>query len=285
MITPAFLYRLDRFAATQERQVDSMLQGEQSSDRQGEGLTFADYRRYAPGDDTRRLDWKLYARTEEFYVKQYEEDRDLTVHVLLDGSGSMDYGDGDAHKFEYAARLGLGFAYLAARRHSEFRFSVLGDGVERLDRGRSNRGEVLALLDACNAHEPAGDLDLERALTAYEPTIGSRSLVLVASDFLTDPDAVESGLAALARNDLVCGHVVAPEERAVPAEGDTIFEGLETEIDLRTYFGARLAERYRERLDGHLETVGERARRLGAHYEQVDTDRDFFDSFLDLWAV
>ncbi|MFB6172761.1 MAG: DUF58 domain-containing protein [Haloarculaceae archaeon] len=284
MITPAFLDELDRVAASQRRQVDSRFQGEHESDRRGEGLTFADYRRYSPGDDTRLIDWRLYARTEELYVKQFEEERDLTVHVLVDGSGSMDFGDeGGTHKFEYAAKLGLGFAYLAARDHNDFRLALLGEGLERLDRGRSNRGEVLALVDALNDHEPTGTVDFRRALADYEGTIGSRSLVLVASDFLAAPDDVGAGLDALAGNHLALAHVLAPGEREVPAAGDTVFEGLEAESSLRTYFGARLADRYRDRLDAHVDAVAERARDVGARHDLVDTGTDFFDAFLDVW--
>ncbi|MFB6080685.1 MAG: DUF58 domain-containing protein, partial [Haloferacaceae archaeon] len=91
-IQPDFLDELDRFDTSMDRPTTEVRRGEQRSPSVGEGLTFSDYRRYAPGDDTRLIDWHLYARTEEYFVKQFEEERNLTVHVLLDASASMDYG-------------------------------------------------------------------------------------------------------------------------------------------------------------------------------------------------
>jgi uncharacterized protein (DUF58 family) len=249
----------------------------------GEGLTFSDYRRYSPGDEPGRVDWKLYARTEELYVKEFEEERQATVHVLLDRSRSMDYGAGPANKFEFGAKLGLGFAYLTAREHDEFRFSVVGDGVERLDGGRSSRGEVLALADRCNDLDPAGEAAFADALRAYAGTIRSKSLVVVVGDFLVDRDALEAGLGALADNDVVCAHLLAPGERDPPATGDTVFEAVESDRSLRTYFGRRLAGRYRERLADHVEAVAATCQRVGARHERVDTGGDFFETFGSLW--
>jgi uncharacterized protein (DUF58 family) len=283
MIDPAFLDELRRFDAALERQTTSMRRGEQESPDVGEGLTFSDYRRYVPGDDIRAVDWRLYARTEEYYVKQYEAERNLTVHVLIDGSGSMDFGEGDAHKFEFGAKLGLGFAYLTAEENNDFRVSVFGDGVERLDGGRSNRGELLRVIELLNERELGGETSFQSALATYAGTIRSRSLVVVVSDFLADPDEIEEGVAALAENDVVMGHVVAPEEADPGAAGDTIVRDPESGGTLRTYFGGRLVQSYRERLATHVGEVAERADRLRATHTRVDTGADFFDAFGDLW--
>jgi uncharacterized protein (DUF58 family) len=279
MIDPSFLDELERFASASappaERRGD-----ERSADR-GEGLTFADYRRYAPGDDTRLVDWKLYARTEELYVKQFEVERSRTLHVLLDATGSM--GHGEPRKFDRAAKLGLGFAYLLARDHDAFQVSLVGDGIERLDRDRSDRGAVLSLVDRCNDVTPAGEGDLAGALAAYADRIGSRAVVLVCSDCLVDADALEGGLAALADTDLRVASVLTPEERDLPVHGDARVSEPETGARLRTHLGARTRTRYRDRLAAHRADVAGRAERLGARYVEADTDRDFFDAFAELW--
>ncbi|WP_435102941.1 DUF58 domain-containing protein [Halarchaeum sp. P4] len=266
-----------------EHRTDSSLQGDQHSRATGDGLVYSDHREYVPGDDTRRIDWRLYARTGDLYVTQYEEERNLTVHVLIDASASMDYGDGDAHKFDYGAKLGLGFAYLFGQEHNDFRVSVFGDDVSRLDTGPSNRGEVLALVDRCNDIDPDGETDFADALAAYAGRIDSRSLVLVVSDFLADPDAVEDGLAALADNRLVLAHLLAPDERDPGVIGDAVFRDPETTETRRTYFGGRHAAAYRERLDGHVATVADVGTDLRATHARVDTGRQFFDAFADLW--
>jgi len=285
-IDPGFLDEIERYARSQKRNVASQFQGEQRSAERGEGLTFADYRRYSPGDDTRRIDWKLFARTDEFYVKEYEAERNLTVHVLLDSSASMGFAgeEGLPTKFEFAAKLGLGFAYLIAREHNDFRFVRFDETYERLDRGRSSRGEVLELIETLNGLDPSGDADFEAALESYAGTIGSRSLVLVASDFLEPPDGIERGLEALARNKLVLARVVDPVERDLPVSGDAVVEGLEEERTLRTHIGTRRRENYRERLEAHIDDIAARARTLRARHELVDTDAGFFDAFGQVWV-
>lgn len=285
-IDPGFLDRLDRFAGSLERQVDALARGEQRSHRAGEGLTFRDHRQYVPGDDVRLLDWNLLARSDELYIKQFESERELTVHVLVDASASMDFGEGTAHKYEYAAKLGLGFAYLAAEDNNEFRFTVFGAGraAERLDGSASTRGEILRVLELLNERSPAGEADIQAVLETYAGTIGTRSLVVVASDFLAEPADIGAGVAALDRNDVTLAHVVAPQERDLPTRGDTIFEALEAEASLRAYFGGRLERTYRQRLEDHIADVAERTSGPRTEHVLVDTGADFFESFAEVWV-
>ena len=282
MIAADFLDELDRFDAAVERRAHSARRGEEESPAVGEGLTFSDYRRYTPGDDPGLVDWKLYGRTEELYIKQFEEERQATVHVLVDASASMGYGEGTT-KFEYGAKLGLGFAYLTAREGNEFRFSLFGEDLQRLDAGRSSRGEVLGLVDRCNEQTPDSEAAFAQTLSAYADRIHSTALVLVVSDFLTDPAAIDAGVAALADHDVVLAHLVAPGERDPPAGGDTIFQSLESATSLRTYFGQRQRRRYADRLQAHLDDVAAVGHRLGATHELVGTDDPFFESFGAIW--
>jgi len=284
-IEPTFLDELDRFDAALDRETAALRQGEQQSPRVGEGLTFSDYRRYSPGDDTRLIDWKLYGRTEEFYIKQYEEERNLTVHVLVDASASMDYGQGDAHKFEYGAKIGLGFAYLTAEEHNDFLFSTFRERAERLDSGRSNRGEILGLIDQINDTQPSGETDLEEVLSAYSDRIRTRSLAVVVTDCLADPETIASGVSALARDDVdvLVVRPVAPDEREPDVVGDALFVDPETANERRSYFSGSFAQQYRSRLDAHIEAVDDRLTELGANSVLVDTGEDYFDSFADVW--
>ena len=284
MIEPDFLDELDRFDASLKQRTTALARGEQQSPSVGEGLTFSDYRRYSPGDDTRLLDWRLYARTDELFIKQFEEERNLTVHVLVDASGSMDFGEGDRDKFEFGAKLGLGYAYLVAEAHDDFRFSIFRERPERLDTGKSTRGEVLGLVDRLNEVVAGGEADFSTALSEYAASIQSRSLVVVVSDCLGDLDGLETGLAALARNEVVLAQVLSPEELDPEATGDTVFEDVESELTRRTYFGGRLAETYRDRVRGFVDDVSSRAHDLGVTHAQVATDEDFFEAFSKVWV-
>ena len=282
-IDAGFLDELSRLEAALRRETDSRRQGEQRSPDVGEGLTFSDYRRYTPGDDLRLIDWRVYARTDEYFIKQFEAERDLTVHVLVDASASMAYGEGDAHKFEFAAKVGLGFAFFAAAGHDTFRVAVINDGVERLDRRRSTRGELLRLLESVNRIDPAGRTDFRTGLESYARTIRSRSLVVVVSDFLDDPGAIEDGVAAFGDSDVLLVHAVAPTERDPDTTGDTVFEDPETGATHRAYFAGSTADAYRDRLRAHADEVEARARVLGAEHVVVDTGTDVLDAFTEVW--
>jgi len=282
-IDAGFLDELSRFEATLRSETDSRRRGEQRSRNVGDGLTFSDYRRYTPGDDIRLIDWRVHARTDEYFIKQFEAERDLTVHVLVDTSASMAYGEGDAHKFEFAAKVGLGMAYFAAAGHDTFRVAAIDDGVQRLDRRRSTRGELLRLLEVLNRIEPDGRTDFRGAVESYARSIDSRSLVVVVSDFLDDPDAIEDGVAAFGDCDVLLIHTIAPEERDPDTTGDTVFEDPETGVTHRAYFAGATADSYRDRLDAHVDDVAARARTLRAEHAVVDTGTDFFDTFADVW--
>src|SRR3989344_7468714 len=114
MIDTNFLNQLDRFSLIVYKRVTSSYAGEKRSIAEGRGLVFKDHRMYARGDDVKLIDWKVYARTDDLYVKRYEEERSLSVHILIDCSASMNFGR-KMKKFDYASMIGVGFAYLAMK--------------------------------------------------------------------------------------------------------------------------------------------------------------------------
>lgn len=281
MIDPGFLEELDRFDAAINRHVNSLFRGEQQTRIQGEGLTFSDYRNYVPGDDTRLIDWKIFGRTDELFVKQFEEERNLTVHVLLDASESMAFGT--ESKYEYAAKIGLGFCYLTATENNDFRFSVFSEEPRRLDGGSSTVGELLRVIDRVNETTPSGDASFDTALSSYADQIKSRSIVLILSDYLEPPDEITEGVNALAENELIMTHVIAPEETDPPVTGETIFEGVESPAELRTYFGGRARSQYESRLQEHINQIASIAEEFHARFVRVNSGDEFFESFSNTW--
>ena len=157
--------------------------------------------------------------------------------------------------------------------------------MNRIDTGQSNRGELLSLIDQLNEMTPGGTADFESALEAYAERIRSRSLVVVFSDCLADPEALESGIAALARNDadVLLVRVVAPAERDPGVVGDVLFADPESDETRRSYFSGSLAETYQSRLDAHIDSVSNRVTALGADHVLINTGEDYFDSFASIW--
>ena len=128
MITTEFLNYLDKFRLIVNKKVTSNYTGKRSSLYTGSGATIKDYRIYSPGDDFRLIDWKVYARTDNLYIRRYEEERNLVMHAIVDSSASMNYGS-PITKFEYGAMLGVGFAYLALRENEKMQFATLSDDI------------------------------------------------------------------------------------------------------------------------------------------------------------
>jgi hypothetical protein len=142
---------------------------------------------------------------------------------------------------------------------------------------------VLALVDRLNETTPDGEADFESALSTYAASIRSRSLVVVVTDCIGDLDGLETGLASLARNEVVLIQTLSPDELDPEAGGDTIFEDLESDLTRRAYFGGRLAQQYRSRVDEFVDDVEDRAQDLRVTHALVATDQDFFDAFSSVW--
>ncbi|MCL2550445.1 MAG: DUF58 domain-containing protein, partial [Methanimicrococcus sp.] len=124
-----FLRQLDRYNMAVKKRVSTVYAGNRPSTRIGKGIDTVGYREYYPGDEMKDIDWKAYSRTEKLYVRQFEEEKTLTAHILLDASKSMDYPDRATTKYEYAAMLALGVAYTVSRKNDKFAISTFNENI------------------------------------------------------------------------------------------------------------------------------------------------------------
>src|SRR3989339_1374125 len=181
MIDTSFLEQLTRFNLVINKRVTSNLTGPRRSVAAGRGLTFKDYRIYAPGDDIRMVDWKVYARTDNYFIKVKEEERNLTVHILIDKSASMDFGK-PISKFDYASMIGLGFGYLALKDNEKFQFSTFAEDLE-IFQPKRGMSHLAAMLQHLNSIKPKGKSQLLDAIRQYKKVIGTKAMVIIVSDF------------------------------------------------------------------------------------------------------
>src|SRR3990167_6882545 len=195
MIDTSFLDQLTRFNLVINKRVTSNLSGPRKSIAGGHGLMFKDYRIYAPGDDIRLIDWRVYARTDNLYIKVHEEERNLTVHIVIDASASMGFGK-PISKFDYASMIGVGFAYLSMRENEKFQFSTFN---EKLDIFQSRRGmsQLASMVYHLNNTKTLGNSKFMDAMLQYKKVVGTRSLLILVSDFLVDIDEIIGGLYTL----------------------------------------------------------------------------------------
>lgn len=277
-----FLRQLDRFQILLKKNVHSQYQGSRESPNTGSGLTFKDYKAYVPGDDFRNIDWKVYGRTDKFYVRRYEEERDLTVHIIVDSSASMDYGE--PTKYEYASLLGTGFAYLALKNNEKFDFSTFAEELQPV-RARKGRRQLLGLIDYLESVRVNGKTAFSDSLESTKSLIKSKSLIVIVSDFLYPVEEIERTLARFKNSQVLCIQVLDPIERSFAIEGDYILEDAEEGFSLRTFITRRVKNNYRQELETHIAQIRNVCEHLRHDFVTVTTDQEIFDSFFEAYTA
>src|SRR3989338_4867831 len=169
MIDTSFLDQLERFNLVVHKRVTSNYTGPRRSIALGRGIIFKEHRIYAPGDDFRSIDWKVFARTDDLYVKTYEEERNLVVHIILDYSASMGFGK-NVTKFDYGAMLGVGFAYLAMKENEKFMFSTFSEELE-IFQPRRGMPQLAAMIHHINSLKPTGYSRISEAMMHYRKIV------------------------------------------------------------------------------------------------------------------
>jgi len=258
-LDPALLARIGDLPLLARTVVDGFMHGLHRARRVGLSLDFAEHRAYQPGDDIRRIDWRVFGRTDRFYVKEFEADTNASVTFALDASGSMDFGSGALTKFEYARMLVASLAWLSQRQGDRVGLvSFAGDLLEVVPPSTRHLQLILHTLGRARA-EGAGKLApvLERAARLMQRA----GIVVVVSDCYEDPAQVQRAAGALrARgHDVILFHLLDPAERDLPGDGAATFEDAETgeRLPLRP---EALREKYQHQLREHQ---AELARRLG----------------------
>jgi uncharacterized protein (DUF58 family) len=279
MIDTQFLSGLARFNLIIRKRVTSNYAGAKKSISQGRGMIFKDHRIYAPGDDFRAIDWKVFARTDDLMVKNYEEERNLIVHILVDKSMSMNYGK--PKKFEYAAMLGVGYAYVAMKKNDKFQFATFSDDFE-VYQPRRGLSQVMAMIDYLNGIKLSGKTDILNVAKKYNRMIGSRSLLVIISDFLAPIDEVKEALHYFKANEVVLIQVLDPVERNPDFEGDFKLKDSESNEAIRAFLSLKSKQDYLDLMSRHESEIKHTSAMLNADYFTFTTDMPIFDAFYRL---
>jgi uncharacterized protein (DUF58 family) len=244
------LHKLEQLTLVAERVRVGVMKGDRRSRKRGTSIEFADYRNYTKGDDLRRLDWNVYARLERPFIKLLEEEEDLSVHLLVDGSASMDWPEaGDEHKLSYALRLAGALGHIALTSGDLLTVTLLNSGGNQKwgpFRGQQNSLRLLQFLETGQA---AGITDLNQSLRRYAQRASRPGLLFLLSDLLS-PNGFQDGLNALQSRGYEVGliHVLSPDEVDPPISGDLKLVDLETGQDAEITLDATTLDQYRQRL-------------------------------------
>lgn len=277
MIDTEFLDQLDRFHLVVSKRVTSTYAGPRRSIAAGRGLIFKDYRVYAPGDDIRLIDWKIFARTDDYYVKNYEEERNLTVHVIIDSSASMGFGK-PMNKFHYGSMIGVGFAYLAMKDNDKFQYSTFSEKLE-VSQPKRGMSQLANMVHHLNNMNTVGNSKLVDSIRQYKKLVGSRALLLLISDFLMDIEEIRKAFYMLGDHEIKIIQVLDKVEKDLDLQGDYNLKDSETNEKFRTYISPRMRSYYQHMLDDHSAKVQKLCSQLGISFYQITTDTPIFDAF------
>jgi uncharacterized protein (DUF58 family) len=270
------LSRLSSVPLMARRPMQGSVSGRHPSPHRGSSVEFSEYRKYVPGDDLRRLDWRAYGRSDRFFVKEFEADTNLRCCLVLDTSGSMGYGSAGVTKIEYARKIAGSLGHLAMRQGDAVGLACVAKGVVRTIPPKRNPAHLMTVFDVLEEAKPQGETGLAAVLHELAETVRQRALVVVISDLFVEPEALRSCFQHLRfrRHDLAVFHLLDPKEvsfdfrrpmRFLDMEGGPAIFAEPNEI----------ADRYRKALGTYLDGIREAVRESAVDYHRVDIDEDY----------
>jgi len=271
-LDPAVVARLGTLELKARSIVEGFLSGLHRSPFKGFSVEFAEYRQYIPGDDLSTIDWKVYARSDLYYVKKFEEETNLDCHVMIDVSNSMAYGSGPMTKFEYGACIAASLGYLMNRQRDAVGLTAFDENIVAMLPASSRPGHLRALLVTLDRLRPGRRTDVSKPLHQLADSLVKRGMVVLISDLLDDPDAVIRGLKhfQFRGNDVIVFQVLDPDEIDFPFERATRFEDLETTEEIMAVPGA-VRDHYLKEIGGLIDRYRRQLGAAGIDYQLLST--------------
>ncbi len=270
------LERLGNVFVAARQAVESVLSGQHRSVRRGLSVEFAGHRPYQAGDDLRRLDWLVYARSDRYDVRVHEEETRLRATLIVDASGSMGYaGGGGRSKLAYVKVLTAALAFLMVRQSDSVGLVAFDTEVREHLPPATTMGHLLTILDRLEHLEPGGETSIGTVLSGLAPRLTRRGLVILITDAFDDPDRIAESLGLLKyrKQDVRVLQVIDPHEETFPLQGVIEFVGLEHEPRIRLD-ADRVRGYYHQTLAAHRRQLAERCHAVGVQLETIRTDED-----------
>jgi uncharacterized protein (DUF58 family) len=269
-VDPVVLARIGNLELVARAVVDGFINGIHRSPYFGASVDFAEHRGYVPGDDIRRVDWRLYARTDRYYIKEYEADSNSNFSTLLDVSKSMGYGSGGVTKLDYGKMLAGCLTYLVHRQRDRVGLTAFdSDIVEHVPSSAKHMDVVLHVLDRL---KPANPGSLRAPLHKMAEHFGRRGLLILISDLYEEPDAVIEAIGPLRfrGNDIAVFHLLDPAELDFSFREPSAFEDLESGEQIPIVPDA-LAAQYKVLVQAHIDALRERFSANRIDYTMLNT--------------
>ncbi len=256
--------------------VEGFITGLHRSPYHGFSVEFAEHRQYMPGDEIKHIDWKVYGRTDRFYVKQFEEETNLKAYLLLDASGSMGFGSEKITKLQYATYLAASLAYLMLKQRDSVGLITFDEKIRSYAPPRSVHSYLHELFRELERVKSRAKTNVANTFHELAERIKRRGLIIILSDLLDDPDRVIAGLKHFRhkKHEVIIFHILDPLERTFNFRKDAQFKDLETGETLTTQ-PWHIRGEYRELMAQFIESYRRRCRENRIDYVVLDTAQDF----------
>ncbi len=270
LIDPDVLARLSRLDIKPRGLVEGSFSGMHKSPHRGSSVEFAEYRKYVPGDGIKDVDWRVYAKSDRFYVKEFEADTNLRCHLVLDASGSMNYDGGRGSKFDYARRMAATLAQLLIQQGDAVGLQCFSDRTTRDIPARTSPRHLGYILQTLQDTAPDGGTDIVGVLHALAEKIRRRAMVLVFSDFFMDPSELLDCFQHMRfrKHDLAIFHMLDPDELEFDFDRSIRFQDLESPFSVVTEPGVIKAA-YRRELESYLAEIREGCTEFKVDYRRT----------------
>jgi uncharacterized protein (DUF58 family) len=282
LLDPHFVSKLTRLDLTARLVVEGFLTGLHRSPNHGFSVEFAEHRQYMPGDPLRHLDWRVLAKSDRKYIKQYEEETNLRAMLLVDTSASMGYGSHGVTKLDYARQLAAALAYLMLRQNDAVGMFAFATGRAELIPPRSTMGHARPLLILLERLTPGGATDFASSLHSLAERMNRRGLVVLISDLLDDPERIAQAIHHFRhkKHEVLVFHVLDPQEVAFDFEREAVYVDLETGERVTTR-PQELRPDYRARVNAWRDQLRQFCVEKRADYVPLTTDQPFDRALLE----
>ena len=271
---PKVLLKIQNLELVARTVVEGFVQGLHRSPYMGFSVDFAAYRPYMPGDEIRRIDWNVFSRSDRLYIKLFEGDTNTRVLVLLDMSGSMNYGSADIKKIDYARVLAACLTYFAHHQRDGVGFLSFDTQVRAHVPSSRRRGQLLTILSEIDRIQPSEQTEFRKPLRFLAEYLTRRGMIVLISDLYDEPENIIAGLKALKAkgNDIMVFHIMDNFELTFPFEDMAQFEDMETKRKLHV-IPEYLRKQYLGILNEHMERIRKELSGARIDYCLLDTSK------------
>jgi len=275
-LNPEVVSRLSSIELKARLVVEGFIVGLHRSPYHGFSVEFAEHRQYMPGDEFKHIDWKVYAKSDKFFIKQFEEETNLKAYILLDASNSMGYKSNGISKLEYGSYLAASLSYLTLRQQDAPGLLIYDEKIRSYIPPKGARSHINPILRQLSDTLPSSKTDASVAFHELADRIKRRGLVVVISDLLDDPEKMLLGLKHFRhrRHEVIVFHVLDPFERNFAYKSEARFKDMETGKELLTD-PWQIRAAYMERLGDYLEWISKSCRDSHIDYHLLDTSVPF----------